>query len=196
MKKPKNLPNAAASTPLEKVDAAIADALIPLRADEAVLALGAASDLSDQEPLYAAAAATLATAALMRDGRTWRAGTRLLAAHLLATALRGVVKAMVDRTRPEAAVRRGEYVLEEGRHRNSDLSSFPSGHTAGAVAFARALGRDYRGARAPGLALAAAAGVAQVVRSKHFASDVVAGAVIGWAAEALVDKVIGAAKKV
>ncbi len=196
VKQPENLPEVDPSNRFEEIDTAVADALVPLRDNRAVHALGTASDLSDQEPIYAAAAATLVTAALLRDGRTWRAGTRILAVHLLATALRGVVKAMVDRTRPEAAVRRGEYVLQKGRHRDSDFNSFPSGHTAGAVAVARAIGRDYPGARGPGMALAAVAGGAQVVRSRHFVSDVVAGAVIGWVAEALIDAMIRVARKV
>ena len=175
---------------------AIADKLLPYTGKTAVRAIGAVSDLSDQEPLYAAAAGTLVTAVLLRDGPTWRAGTRFLAAHLLATALRGIVKQLVDRTRPDAAADRGEYVLRKGRRRDSDFSSFPSGHTAGAVAVALAVGRDYPAARLPAIGLAAAAGVAQVVRSKHYVSDVVAGALIGFAAEVMIDVVVSGAKRV
>jgi undecaprenyl-diphosphatase len=192
----KNLPEVDAAIPLEELDAAVADVLVPHAEQGAVKALGAVSDLSDQEPIYAGAAAFLVTAAAMRDGPTWRAGTRILAAHLLATALRGVVKSLVDRTRPEAAARRGEYVFCEGGHRESDLNSFPSGHTAGAVAVARAVSRDYPAVRPAALGLAAAAGIAQVVRSKHYISDVVAGAVIGWAADTLVDALIRQARRI
>src|SRR5687768_9869853 len=90
-------------TPLEEADAAVADVLLPVAQHGLVRAIGAASDLTDQEPLYAASAAIMATGILARDDRTFRAGTRLLASHLLATALRGIVKHMVDRTRPAAA---------------------------------------------------------------------------------------------
>lgn len=192
----KNLPEVDAALPLEELDAAVADVLVPHAEQGAVKALGAVSDLSDQEPIYAGAAAFLAVAAVMRDGPTWRAGTRILASHLLATGLRGIVKHLVDRTRPEAAVRRGEYVFCEGEHHESDLNSFPSGHTAGAVAVACAVSREYPEARAPALGLAAAAGIAQVVRSKHYVSDVVAGAVIGCAADVLVDGLIRRASRV
>lgn len=159
-------------------------------------ALGAVSDLSDQEPLYAASAGVLSVAVLMRDGPTWRTGTRILAAHLLATALRGVVKKLVDRTRPDAAARRGSYVLREGQRHESDFNSFPSGHTAGAVAVAMAVGRDHPNVRWAALGLATLAGAAQVIRSKHYVTDVVAGAAIGLAAEALVDRLIERAKRV
>ena len=186
----KNLPAMDSSGPLEELDADIADALVPFAERGAVRALGAVSDLSDQEPLYAAAAATLITAVMLRDGRTWRAGTRILASHLLATALRGIVKKTVDRTRPEAAAERGEYVLRGGERHESDFNSFPSGHTAGAVAVARAIGRDYAGAQGTALGIAGLAGAAQIVRSKHFLSDVVAGAAIGFIAEALVDRLL------
>jgi undecaprenyl-diphosphatase len=186
----------ASEAPVEELDQAVAGAFIPYFERSGVRALGAASDLTDQEPLYAGAAAVLATATLLRDGPTWRAGTRLLAAHLLATGLRGIVKQMVDRTRPDAAAKRGEYVLRAGERHDSDFNSFPSGHTAGAVAVACAVGRAYPPSRHVALGVAAAAGVAQVVRSKHYVSDVVAGAVIGWAAAALIDALIRRAEKI
>ena len=184
-----------AAVPVEELDAAIADVLIPHTGKTVIRALGAVSDLSDQEPLYAASAAVLATAVALRDGPTWRTGTRVFAAHLLATALRGVVKKMVDRTRPDAAARRGDYVLREGERHESDFNSFPSGHTAGAVAVALAVGRDNPAARWPAIGLATAAGAAQVLRSRHYVTDVVAGAVIGIVADELIDALIVKARR-
>lgn len=195
MTRSKHHPDTDTQAPFEEVDQAVADLLLPFVGQAGVRALGAVSDLSDQEPLYAAAAGTLVTAALLRDGRSWRAGTRFLAAHLLATALRGIVKQMVDRTRPDAAAERGEYVLRKGRRHDTDFNSFPSGHTAGAVAVALAVRRDYPGARVPVLVLAGLAGLAQVIRSKHYVSDVVAGALIAVAAEGLVDALITRAER-
>jgi undecaprenyl-diphosphatase len=87
-------------------------------------------------------------------------------------------------------------VLRSGRRRDTDFNSFPSGHTAGAVAVAVAVGRDYPGGRLPALALAAAAGIAQVVRSKHYVSDVVAGATIGIVAELAIDRLIRKAARI
>lgn len=192
----RNLPPIEQESLPEQVDATVADVLTPYAEHEAIRLLGAISDLSDQEPLYAAAAGTLGTALLLRDGPTWRTGTRILASHLLATALRGMIKASVDRTRPDAAVERGEYVLRSGQRRDSDFNSFPSGHTAGAVAVARAVGRDHPSARKAMLALAAMAGAAQVIRSKHFITDVVAGAAVGLFAEALVDRLLRRAARI
>lgn len=196
MTKLDHLPDIEPVAPLEELDAKVADALVPVAEHARVQALGAVSDLSDQEPLYAASAAILATAAAMRHGATWRTGTRVLAAHLLATGLRGIVKRAVDRTRPDAAARRGEYVLREGQREDSDFNSFPSGHTAGAVAFGLAVARDYPPARGLAVGLAGAAGLAQVVRSKHYLSDVLAGAAIGIAAELLIDGLIRRASRI
>lgn len=195
MTKLKHHPDVEPVAPVEELDAVIADQFAPYAERTAIKALGAVSDLSDQEPLYAASAAVLATAVVMGDGPTWRTGTRVLAAHLLATGLRGIVKHLVDRTRPEVAVRKGRYVLREGKRHESDFNSFPSGHTAGAVAVAIAVARDHPQAARPALGLAALAGVAQVIRSKHYVSDVVAGAVIGIAAEALIDALIVRAQR-
>ncbi len=91
------LPAVDASTSIEEADAAIATVLVPHSQQAAVKVAGDISDLTDQEPIYAASAAVIGTGLLMRDERTVRAGTRILAAHLLATALRGVVKQLVDR---------------------------------------------------------------------------------------------------
>lgn len=189
-------PEVGAASPLEQADAAVADVLVPFARQGFVRAIGAASDLSDQEPIYAAAGATVAVGLAMRDERTIRAGTRLLAAHLLATALRGIVKQMVDRTRPIVAAENGEYELTEGERFESDYNSFPSGHTAGAVAAARALGRHYPGSYHAWLALAAAAAATQVLRSKHYVTDVVAGAAIGLIAEEAVHRLLCRAERI
>lgn len=191
-----HLPNVEPSVPLEEMDAAVATVLVPLAEDGVVKAIGEVSDFSDQEPIYAGAAAFLSVAAVMRDGPTWRAGTRILAAHLLATGLRGIVKRNVVRTRPDAAARFGRYVFATGEQRETEYSSFPSGHAAGAVAVALAVGRDYPNGRWPALGLAAAAGAAQILRSKHYVSDVLVGAAIAWAAEALIDGLIRRAERV
>jgi membrane-associated phospholipid phosphatase len=190
------LPDVNASTPIEEVDAAVATVLVPHAERGLVQLVGNASDLTDQEPLYAAAGAMIGTGLLMRDERTVLAGTRMLAAHLLATALRGVVKSLVVRTRPDAAARRGEYDFKVGEQRESEFSSFPSGHTAGAVAAARALGRHYPGSHHGWSALAAAASATQVLRSKHYVTDVLAGTAIGLVAEIAIDRVIRAAERV
>jgi len=181
---------------LEQADLAVAGTLLPLSGALVVRAIGAISDLSDQEPLYAASAAVIGTGAILRDERTLQTGLRLLATHLFATALRGVIKQTVDRTRPIAAAERGEYELGPGDRHESDFNSFPSGHTAGAVAIALVIARRYPGARGPALGLAAASAAAQVLRSKHYLTDVVAGAAIGWAAEEILHAILTRCERV
>jgi membrane-associated phospholipid phosphatase len=180
---------------LEKTDVVVAEALVPHKGDIVVRAIGAASELSDQEPLYAGAAAVIATGVLLRDGRTVHGGTRVLATHLLATGLRGVIKQMVDRTRPDVAARDG-YEFAAGERYFTDYNSFPSGHSAGAVAAALAAAAVWPGSRAAGISLAGAAAGAQVLRSKHYVSDIVAGAAIGLVAHALIGALVRRAERV
>jgi undecaprenyl-diphosphatase len=117
-----------------------------------------------------------------RDPRLTRVGMRMFAAHTLATWAKTLIKRSIDRTRPAHALENG-YEMRAGHSRKHELSSFPSGHTAGSLAVTQALARDYPGSRAAGLAATAAVAAIQVPRAKHFVSDVVAGAAIGWAAE-------------
>ena len=184
------MPDAAESTAIETADVAVADKAVRFADNPAVEALGELSDFSDQEPLYAATGAVIATGLLMRDSKTIRAGTRMLAAHLLATAVRGVVKKMVDRTRPDAAARNGSYHMGSGEHHERDFNSFPSGHTAGAVAVATAFSREYPDQAPVAFTLAGAASAAQVIRCSHFPTDVAVGAAIGAGAEFAVDRLI------
>jgi membrane-associated phospholipid phosphatase len=65
-------------------------------------------------------------------------------------------------------------------------ASFPSGHTASAVAFAVAVGRILPAAAAPLGALAAAVGYSRVHTGVHYPGDVAGGAVLGAAGAALV----------
>jgi membrane-associated phospholipid phosphatase len=59
--------------------------------------------------------------------------------------------------------------------------SFPSGHTAAAVAFARGVGRQLPQARLPLEALAALVGYSRVHTGVHYPGDVLAGALLGAA---------------
>lgn len=191
-----HIPHQQPASPIEQADLAVARPLVKAARSWPIAALGAVSDLSDQEPLYAATVSFALTGAVMRDLRAFRAGGEMLAAHLLATALRGIVKQLVDRTRPLAAADRGHYEAGEGERYESDFNSFPSGHTAGAVAVALTARRHFPAAAATTLAAAGAIGTAQVVRSKHYVTDVVAGAAIGWAAAALIEGLIRRAERV
>ena len=101
--------------------------------------------------------------------------------------VKNVVKRSVDRTRPKRIADSGQYESGKGRRFDTEFNSFPSGHTASSIAVARALGREYPGQHGAAFGFASAVAALQVVRGKHFISDVLAGAAIGLAVEAAVD---------
>lgn len=142
--------------------------------DRTLPALSRAADFS---VLWMAVAAVLAL-----TGRR-RAAVRGLAAVALASSTANVVvKAHVGRVRPPL-----QTVPAQRRVRRVPVTtSFPSGHSASAVAFAAAVGRE-----APGLGLPlglVAAGVAcsRVWTGAHYPGDVVVGVAIGALAAAAV----------
>jgi undecaprenyl-diphosphatase len=177
-----------AAKEVESADVRFASWFTPLRNRPGMKMFGKASDIGDQPPLYAICGGVLAAGVLTGDRHVAKTGLRMLAAHFLAIRMKNAVKRLVDRTRPRAMADNGRYELRKGRRTDSDFSSFPSGHTASSVAVARAVGRDYADLHDPALGLAGAVALAQVVRSKHYTSDLVAGAAIGIAAEVLADK--------
>lgn len=180
----------------EAVDVEVAHAVAPFRKTLPVRVLAAGSELGDQPQMIALSAAVLGAGFLRRDPRMARAGARMLAAHWLATWSKNFIKKRVDRTRPRQVVEgKGSPKLRKGRNSAKEETSFPSGHTAGAVAVAQAFARDYpeHGGKARvGAALIAAA---QIPRCAHYPTDVGVGAVIGIAAEAAVSAAFAAGEK-
>lgn len=170
----------------EKADIAAAEAASPLRRNPAIRALGWASEIADQPQLISLCTATFAAGLILRNRRLANTGARMLASELLATGLKDLIKHRVDRTRPRVLANGGSYRRGKGHHRDSDLSSFPSGHMAGAVAVSRAFVRDFPRQTPTAYGCAAAIGAIQVPRSKHYPADVAAGAIVGLAAEAVV----------
>ncbi|WP_294295153.1 phosphatase PAP2 family protein [uncultured Sphingomonas sp.] len=178
---------------LEKVDRKLTHKASAKHDTPAMRAAARVGELADQPPLIALSAATLALGLILRRRSVAEAGARMLASHLLATAAKEVVKRSIDRTRPHSVKKGHDYKLAPGDDRSHHYSSFPSGHTAGAVAVARAAARVWP-ERTPSLSLAAAsAGAIQLPIAKHYVGDVVAGAAIGLASEWVVDAVVRAA---
>ncbi len=126
----------------------------------------------------------LATSAVMSafDGRRGRqAAFRCLASVGVTSVMADyVAKVAFKRARPAASS-----VPQERVGRRPTSSSFPSGHTASAFAFATAFGREYPLLQLPITALAAAVGYSRVHTGVHYPSDVLAGAVIGSGTAAL-----------
>jgi membrane-associated phospholipid phosphatase len=177
---------------IEQADVEVAKAVAPYRNSRTVRALGQLSELADQPPLIAICSATLAWGLLSGNRRLARAGARMLAAELAATAIKSVVKRSVDRTRPKLLVEEGRYELSAGTASEGPINSFPSGHTAGAVTVARAFARDYPEHTTAAYAIAAAAAAIQVPRCTHYPTDIAAGTVVGWVAEIAVSAALDA----
>ena len=167
---------------VEEVDLVVTEAINEHRNRPLVRAAGFLSEIGDQPPLRALTLGAAAVGLVRRDPRLARSGLRMFAAHTLATWAKSAIKRRIDRTRPDQALD-DRYRMEAGHSREHALSSFPSGHTTGALAVTQALARDYPGSRVAGLVATTAIAAIQVPRAKHFVSDIAAGAAIGWAAE-------------
>ncbi|WP_419809117.1 phosphatase PAP2 family protein [Sphingomonas sp.] len=142
-------------------------------------------EAGDQPPLIVASAGTLLVGLLTRRGDLMRGGVRMLASHLLATGAKLAIKHQFDRTRPSEALAHG-HRFEKGDRGGHEEKSFPSGHTAGAVAVARAAAHEIDGSAIPATIATVAIAAGQAPTGNHYLSDIVAGAAIGWAAEAVV----------
>jgi membrane-associated phospholipid phosphatase len=176
-------------TKVEHADIAVLEATSDLRHTPPVKLLGTLSEVADQPQLISICAATLAAGLLMRRPKLAVAGARMLATELLATKMKSAVKHRIDRTRPRVIDDGGDYEMKRGKTKSSEMNSFPSGHTAGAVGVARALARSYPDLATPAYATAGAIAVIQIPRCQHYPSDLAAGAAVGLAAELVVDRV-------
>jgi membrane-associated phospholipid phosphatase len=139
--------------------------------DEAMRRLSGAANYSR---LSLACAALLAAA----GGRRGRAAAASGLASVAATSavVNLVVKPLGRRRRPNRGAPR---VVDARRVRMPQSASFPSGHTAAAVAFASGTGRVLPAASFPLHLLAAMVGFSRIHTGVHYPGDVVAGALIG-----------------
>ena len=174
---------------LAGVEAAASHRAARYRHHPVARAAGLLAEMADQPQLIVTALGTIGAGVATRRPDLTRGGARMLAAHLVATAMKSAIKRQVDRSRPKHELAGNRTTLRGGHSHDHELSSFPSGHTAGAVAVARALSRDIEGAALPATLAAGAVAATQPATGSHHLSDVVAGAVIGWLAEALVSAV-------
>ncbi|MBF9068867.1 phosphatase PAP2 family protein [Streptacidiphilus fuscans] len=122
---------------------------------------------------------TIAALLALRPGRGRRAALTGVAAVGLASASANLVgKELVRRPRPDRAAAE---VVADRQVPMPASASFPSGHTASAVAFAFAVSAGLPAAAVPLFLLATAVGYSRVHTGVHYPGDVAAGALLGTA---------------
>jgi membrane-associated phospholipid phosphatase len=178
-----------AGSAAEEVDIAAATHLASHRNHPVVRGLGTMSEVGDQPPLLVLSGAVLAYGVLTGDRRAAGAGARMLGSLVLGTWIKTGLKSLVARTRPNVLLDKGRYKVEPFGPDEGSWHSFPSGHTAGSVAVARAVGRSYPQVRTAAYTGAAAVALVQIPRGAHYPADVVVGAAVGVAAELAINGV-------
>ena len=170
---------------LQALDAAIYAAVAATPTPTFDRALGALSRAADHSKLWMAAASVLAAAGGPGGRRAAASGVASL----------GVTSAIVNiglkplgrRGRPD----RAGAAVPVTRHVSMPLStSFPSGHSASAFAFASGVGASLPVAAMPLRALATLVAYSRVHTGVHYPADVVAGSVLGGAIAPVVVSVL------
>ncbi|MFI9155570.1 phosphatase PAP2 family protein [Streptomyces sp. NPDC053367] len=135
-------------------------------------------EAAEHTKVWWVAATAMAAFGGWRGRRAALAGvTAMAAAEVLSNA---VCKQLVERRRPPR-----EWVPPEALDDRPDSSSFPSGHTAAAFAFAGAVAPTWPAMGAVCGASAAVVAAERVLSGAHYPLDVAAGGAIGLAAAAL-----------
>jgi len=153
-------------------------------------AAGKASKIGDQEPLYAISAAVLVCGLAAKDRTLASTGAALFAGVAAADAGKSLTKRLVKRTRPHVLLDEQRYESEAGASAEKAEQSFPSGHMAGSVAFARALSRNYPAAGAVCGLASLGLGWSRIAKGAHWPLDILGGAAIGLLGEAIASAVL------
>lgn len=121
-------------------------------------------------------------------GADRRCALRLIAGTYLGGITVALVKLLLPRVRPRAALLDadtgvletfGRHLLEAGDHSSAALMSFPSGHAAVAAGLAASLCWFYPGGRRAFIGLGILASLQRVTSTSHYLSDICVGAAIG-----------------
>jgi membrane-associated phospholipid phosphatase len=150
----------------------------PPRVDRALVSLTTAANYAR---LWLATAAALAAFGGRRGRRA--AGRGVLAIALASAVANGPAKLLVSRRRPSTDVK-------PALIRMPSSSSFPSGHSASAFAFATAVCRELPYVAPVILPLAGAVAYSRVRTGVHYPSDVAAGGAIGIACGMLAGRIL------
>jgi membrane-associated phospholipid phosphatase len=170
---------------VEKADVELGTKIASKRDHPLVKAAGKAGKIGDQAPLYALSAGLLIVGLTSRNRRLADSGVSMLVSIAAADLSKRLTKRFVRRTRPHVLLDHGRYETDSGGSGHKPEQSFPSGHTAGSVAAARALSRSYPRAGAAAGVASVAIGISRIAKGAHWPLDVLGGAIVGLAAEAL-----------
>ena len=158
----------------ERLDLAVYAAIARTSTPRADRAMARLSDAADYSRLSIASAGALA---LLGGAKGRRAAAMGLASvAVTATVANLVLKPLSGRRRPDRAV---QEVPAARQVRMPGSTSFPSGHTAAAFAFATGVGHVSPAAAIPLHGLAALVGYSRIHTGVHFPGDVIAGALLG-----------------
>lgn len=158
----------------ERIDVALYAAIAQTPTPTLDRAMAILSDAANYSRLSLTASAILATAGGARGRRA--AGRGLASIGVTATIVNVVAKPLGGRRRPDRAARQ----VPVARHvRMPSSTSFPSGHSAAAFAFATGVGQVLPPAAIPLRGVAALVAYSRVHTGVHYPGDVVAGALIG-----------------
>ena len=154
--------------------------------DEPLRRLSSAANYSRLSML---AAATLAVTGRAR-GR--RAAVTGIASVALASATVNIgAKLLTRRPRPD---RDGMGVITDRHVAMPESSSFPSGHTAAAFAFAEGVRHEWPAAGVPLYLLAGAVAYSRVHTGVHYPGDVIVGSTMGLGAGIVAGRILGAVR--
>jgi membrane-associated phospholipid phosphatase len=160
----------------ERVDVALYAAIAQTPTPALDRAMARLSDAADYSRLSLASAAVLAATGGRRGRRAAAFG--LASVAVAASVVNVGVKPLGRRRRPDRAAEQ----VPVARHvRMPASTSFPSGHSAAAFAFATGVGHVLPPAAIPLRGLAALVAYSRVHTGVHFPGDVVAGALMGTA---------------
>jgi membrane-associated phospholipid phosphatase len=158
----------------EQIDLAVYRAVADTPTPHLDVAMRRVSNAANYSRLSMTAAGLLAATGGPRGRRAARSG--LTAVAVTSAFVNLVVKPLGRRRRPD---RPNDTTAPERMVRMPASRSFPSGHTAAAVAFASGVSRVVPAAGASLHVLAALVGYSRVHTGVHYPGDVVAGALIG-----------------
>jgi membrane-associated phospholipid phosphatase len=162
---------------LAAIDQAVYDAVASTPTPTLDVPLRRLSNAANRSVLWLAIAGGLALVGGRRGRRAAAAGVASIGvSSLLANAL---LKSIRERVRPD---RDTAGVIAERHVHMPGSSSFPSGHSASAFAFATAVGREIPLLALPLRVLAAAVAYSRVHTGVHYPGDALAGSLVGASA--------------